>query len=264
MLVTAASIINFQTITYTVSNQNYIVISYQTPISFLLLIINGLAYVFVLILRIRNVSRLVHKNPEISADRYVLKFQFYFIYLVLIAITLSSLVLNRTLEQGTVPGFLWFFPMSLDFFYLGYAIYRDESFLFLTASKLEGILISENRNGLVVYSKNYSLETDDLFVNLLNAVNISLKTNIQSKKNIEQIIFGDKIILSVYGELVTTFLIVTQSNLVIQSIARYVTVKFEKKYRVPLIQFGKTGIVTPKSVQNFDDEIDYIRAFIPL
>ena len=264
ILMTAASIINFQTITYTVSSHNYVIISYQSPISFLLLVANGLSYVGVLIYRIRNVSNIINQNKETNRDRYINKFRFYFIYLILVSITLLSLILNRILEQGTIPGFTWFFPLSLVFFYLAYAIYQDESFLFITATRLEGILISENKNGLVVYSKNYAIETDDLFANLLNAFDISLKTNLQTKKNLEQIIYGDKIILSFNGELVTTFLIVTQSNLVIQSIAKYLTGKFEKKFRSNLLEFKETGIVLPQSVKTFDEDINYIRSFIPL
>lgn len=267
ILMTAASIVNFQTITYTISSHNYVIIDYQTPISFLLVITNGLCYVGVLVFRIRNVSKIVHVGPNNISERYVLKFQFYFIYLILISITIFSLIMNRTLEQGTIPGFTWFFPMSLNFLYLGYAIFKDESFLFITPTKLEGILISDNNNGLVIYSKSFmeiEREENDIFANILNAFDISMKSNLQSKKNLEQIIYGDKIILSFNGELVTTFLIVTQNNLVIQSVAKYINNKFEKRFRDNLLEFKETGVVVPHVVNTFEDEIHYIRSFIPL
>ena len=264
VLMTASSIINFQTITYSISARNYAIISYQTPLSFLLMIANGLSYVGVLVVRIRNVSSLMRKNRELFLDRYILKFRFYFIYLILIIVTITTLVLNRTVEQGVFPGFTWYFPISLAFLYLGYAIYNDETFLFITPSKLEGIMISDN-NGLLVYSKNFmKSETNDLFTNILNAFDISMKSNLQSQKNLEQIIYGDKIILSFNGELVTTFMIVTQNNLIIQSIAKYVNNKFEKKYRTNLLAFKNSGIVEPQTVANFDDEVNYIKNFIPL
>lgn len=270
VLMTTASIINFQTITYSVSARNFAIISYTSPLSFLLMVSNGLSYVGVLVVRIRNVASLMRKNKGLFADRYILKFRFYFIYLILIIVTITTLILNRTIEQGAFPGFTWYFPISLAFLYLGYAIYKDESFLFITPSKLEGILIS-NKNGLLVYSKNFmsfgednSVEASDLFTNILNAFDISMKSNLQSEKNLEQIIYGDKIILSFNGEFVTTFLIVTQNNLIIQSIAKYLNNKFEKRYRTNLLAFNDSGILEPQLVNNFDEEIDYIKNFIPL
>jgi hypothetical protein len=266
ILMTMASIINFQTITYSVSSANFVIVDYQTPISFILLIANGMSYVLVLIVRIRNVSKIMQQK-ELSERRYILRFRFLFLHFLLVLFSLGSLISNRTISVGSLPGFTWFFPISFNFLYLAYAIFKDESFLFITASKLEGILISENNNGLVIFSKNYmelEMETDDMFANIINAFNVSLKANLQTKKNLEQIIYGDKIILSVYGELVTTFFIVSQSNLIIQSIARYVNSQFEKKFRNKLIEFRQSGIIVPQSVKAFEEEITYIRNFIPL
>jgi hypothetical protein len=207
------------------------------------------------------------QQKELSERRYILRFRFLFLHFLLVLFSLGSLISNRTISVGSLPGFTWFFPISFNFLYLAYAIFKDESFLFITASKLEGILISENNNGLVIFSKNYmelEMETDDMFANIINAFNVSLKANLQTKKNLEQIIYGDKIILSVYGELVTTFFIVSQSNLIIQSIARYVNSQFEKKFRNKLIEFRQSGIIVPQSVKAFEEEITYIRNFIPL
>ena len=267
ILMTSAVIINYQTISFTISTSNYVVISYQTSLSFALLVANGLSYIMVLVIRIRSVIRIFHSN-QVNQDRYILKFRFLAIYIFLVIITLASLILNRTFEPGSFPGFSWFIPISIDYLYLSYSIYQDESFLFITTSKLEGIMISENKNNFVVFSNYFVdssiIESDDLFANILNAFNLSLKTKINTKKNLEQIIYGDKIIISYYGELVTTFLIVTQNNLITQSIAKYINSKFEKKFKTKLLEFKESGIMIPQYIKGFDDEISYVRSFIPL
>lgn len=268
MLTIAASIINYQTITFEISSTGFMIISYNSLLSFFLMIANAMAYVIVLIVRIQNVSHILKtKSDGNFQTHHILSLKFFTVHSILVSITIGTLFVTRFLPIGNnMPGLTWFIPLSAIVLYLSYAVFQDESFLFITPARLDAILISDKKSGMSLLTKNFQndVKVEELLGNLLSAVNISLKINLQSKGNLEQITYGDKVIVTFTGEYITCFLIVTQSNFITASIARYVTKTYEKKFSKKLLDSRKHKIVNANIFRDFEKELDFVRKFIPL
>ena len=164
-----------------------------------------------------------------------------------------------------VPGFTWYIPLSCIVLYLCYAVFQDESFLFITPAKFNAILISDKRSGMNLLTKNFDSgsKTEHLLGNLLSAVNISLKDNLKVNGNLEKVAYGDKVVVTYSGEFVTAFLIVSQSNFVTNSMAKFATIQYEKKFKPYLLE-SQRHPVKQSIFSDFEREVEFIRKFIPL
>ena len=126
-------------------------------------------------------------------------------------------------------------------------------------------MISDKKSGISLLTRNFEDESkaEQLLGNLLSAVNISLKDNLKVKGNLEQVAYGDKVVVTYSGEYVTCFLIVTQANFITSSIAKFVATQYEKKFKEYLIK-SQHRPVKATIFRDFDNEVNFVRRFIPL
>ncbi|MFW9995871.1 MAG: hypothetical protein ACFFD4_27780 [Candidatus Odinarchaeota archaeon] len=251
--------INGLTMTITVSG-NYIITDYH-PVGVVLQMIYFLISLFITGSRIREVSRILRnrKNPFTSIRPLL----FFILSLIL---ALLSWIYLRFLHSFPIPGNSTLIIFVLGIIYFTYAYSRDKAFIFITPATLDAINIIDNRTGLIIYSKSFigNSSAEDLMSGIFLALNISLQNIIQSQTALEEIIFGDKVILIASGRWVSTLMIVNEKNFITSAVSKYMTRKFEQQFEEKLLSLGKNAPVNRTDFEDFKQTISLIRQYIPL
>ena len=176
------------------------------------------------------------------------------------------IVISRLIPSLQIPALTFGIPLSITNVYFAITFAKDKGFLYITPARLEAIIIADKQSGIPLFSKNFHEETpaEDLLSSLFNALNYSLQETIHSTTDIEHIGFGDKSVLIASGNRVSSLMIVSEINLVTQSISKYLTKTFEQNYK-DLIQMEKEMPVHQSDLfKEFSVVVDRIRQYIPL
>ncbi len=78
--------------------------------------------------------------------------------------------------------------------------------------------------------------------------------------------FSDKTILIYSGNYVSSIVIVSSANLIVKSISKFIVKRFAKSFGYLISQkLDKKALIgRRKDYQKFDEEVAYIRKFLPL
>ena len=265
----ASAFINFFTIRYDVIGTN-IRVEYE-PIG-LAFFLSSLVVLIVLSLhRVFSVIQLLQEDrrPVGVTTKSLLVLTFL---LILMTITLF---VPRFFPHVNLPGFSWLVPASLVIMYLAISVSKNPAFFFMTASKLDAILIIHQRQGLTLYSRSFRDDylPEDVLSSIFSALNISLSKAIQADSRLEEVRFGDKIVILSPGKVVTTALIVSKWNFITDAITKAITREFEKRFENILLgsqnkrddeKLGE-NIYDLDVFKSFDDYISCIRKnYLPL
>ncbi|MHA2103144.1 MAG: hypothetical protein ACW981_06920 [Candidatus Hodarchaeales archaeon] len=240
---------------------NSILTSY-TPLGSFLFISQFVVIIYILIKRIRTVLA-VKKGGRGSP----ITSRFWLITFVMIAIsTLSFYSISRFLIPGELPNYTYMVFIGILFIYFALSIYKDKAFFFITPASLDSIIMIEQRTGLAFQGVSYQSKEklpEELVSGIFSMLNISLKDTVRSDSKLEEIRFGDKVALMNHGKIVTTLLIVSETNFVTKSIASYLTNKFEKYYSHSY-EKEKKKFLNKDNYNEFQIVFNFVREFIPI
>ena len=237
---------------------DYFRITYPDLLVFSLLLANILVFIFIIVKRVISVSRIVnHKKNSFSY------YKIYVITFTLIVIALLLLAFIRIFPDSNIPGFSWHISIACAFLMFAYAYSKDKSFFFITNVELDGILIYTKQSGIGVYSKSFreNLFADQLIGGILTALNLSLKQAIISNNIMNQVSFGDKVVLFYPGEHIILLAIVSEKNFIVDSAFKYLTKSFEEKFGS---EIASKAYIRSSDYFEFEKEIPIIRSYIPL
>ena len=152
------------------------------------------------------------------------------------------------------------------------ALYRNNAFLFITDIELDSIFIVEKKSAILLYSKFFKEnepdknDDPDFISSVISAINISFSTTIKSRKELTEMNFSDKTVLIYSGNVVSSIVIVSSANLIVKSVSKYIVHKFESSYGEIIVQKQNQNslIGRKKDYIEFDNEINYVRKFLPL
>jgi hypothetical protein len=150
-------------------------------------------------------------------------------------------------------------PLSIVIILVTYAFLQGSYVLFTVPVTFHAILVTEQQSGLVIYSESPEKDSpgEDLLGGLFTALNLSLKETIRSKKELEEISFGDKVVHIVPGNKITSFLITSEKNLMTMMLSKYITKSFEKQFKK--ILFGEMIGLNTSEFVDFEIHVDKIR-----
>ncbi|OLS27559.1 MAG: hypothetical protein HeimC3_03380 [Candidatus Heimdallarchaeota archaeon LC_3] len=240
---------------------NFILTNYTLLGSFLFLS-QFVLIVLILIKRIRTVLDI--KKSERASP---ITSRIWLIIFVMIAIsTLSFYSISRFLFPGALPNYTYMVFISILFIYFALSIHKDKAFFFITSVSLNSIIMIEQRTGLVFQGISYQSEVklpEELVSGIFSMLNISLKDTVKSDSKLEEIRFGDKVVLMNHGKIVTTLLIVSETNFVTKSIASYLTYQFEKSF-LHSYENEMRIILNKDNYKEFQEVFKFVREFIPI
>ncbi len=184
---------------------------------------------------------------------------------MIVLFILASLV--EIFPDSPIPTFSLFFPLSIGLLILAYNFYKNSAYWFITPAKLESIIIYNKNNGNVIFKQDFtdSVKSETSLAEIFSLLNLSLAKTIKSGSEVDQISFGDKVINTSTGHVVTVMMIVSEGNFITQNITKYLAKEFEKKYSLELKNLSnETSKPDISRFQTFNSVIDHIRPYIPL
>ncbi len=240
--------------------KNNIIVLY-TPLGFMFFILSLVVLMVMTIKRVYDVQKTLNLNKQGKVNTKSLV-----ILTSLLAMMTSTLVVTRYWQSLNVPGLLWLLPASVIIAYLSRSLREDPALFFITASILDAILVIHQTQGLTLYSKSFcqGYPPEDALSSIFSALNISLSKAIQANSRLEEVRFGNKVVILAPGKFITTALIVSQWNLITNAITKSITKEFEKRYEHILIDLPeKEGekIFDIGNFQDFDEYVKTIRKF---
>jgi hypothetical protein len=254
----SSGIINFFTITQTVENGR-ITINYH-PFGLLTLILGVIIFLISFNNRLNQIIEYSKRKDSIFIE---IKSRVIFGFLFLSAVV--TLVIFPLFPQLNLPGFSWLIPFSLVILYFSYIYSKDVGFWFTTPAKLFAIVIIDKDSGIEYYIKAFDEEIIDaeFLGSFFKAIDITIRETIKTSRYLEQISYGDKVVLLYESEHTLLFSIVSENNLVASSITKYLAKSFEKRYFSDS-QVLKSKLINKEDYKEFDETIKVIRPYIPL
>ena len=239
--------------------------SIYSPIGELLIIIFLSSVIFIWIRRFLQISKIYGKIGD-STKFFRSLFLFIVIGLFFMFIYVVSAIVYHYEGDTT-------FITSGFFTIVGtIALYKNNAFLFITDIKLDSILIIEKNSAIILYSKFFDEnETTkngdpDYISSVISAINISFSNTIKSQKELAEMNFSDKTVLIYSGEVVSSIVIVSSGNLIAKSISQFIVKRFENIFGQEILKKVKDNsfLGRKKDYSSFDNEITYVRKFLPL
>ena len=221
------------------------------------------AFIFVRYIQVVTIMKQKNLNPieEPSTNVFLHSRPFGLIILIIIYVLLTSLeiLIASVLDMRNLS---WLVLLTLNYLFFTYILIRDFALFFITPVKLEAVLVMDQESGVAIYSKNFLEANDshniDIFAGLFTALNLSVKDIIKSKKHIEQLSFGDKVIILASGTWIASLFIVSDHNFSTNAIAKYFTLKFEKMLKREEMPYK------PIRTTILDPIVEEIREYLPL
>jgi 2-phospho-L-lactate transferase/gluconeogenesis factor (CofD/UPF0052 family) len=99
---------------------------------------------------------------------------------------------------------------------------------------------------------------------IFSLLDISLQEFIIAKKSLEEIAFADKMVIIVPGKWISSILIVSGKNLIIETLAKAATAKFEKLFHSELPKIEDGQIFDRNKFLQFNQFTSELRRYIPL
>lgn len=164
-----------------------------------------------------------------------------------------------------LPAHTFWIPLSIVFMITAYHLYLDQSYPFVVPVQLLGIIVVQRETGVSITSKNFTsqLPTIDLLGGLFSALDLSLKEAVQSAENIEDIVFGDKVVHIAPGKTISTMMIVNKNSLISRSLCQYVNQEFERMYGHNFPS-GTVVAINRNDYADFETIFDEVRKYLPL
>ncbi|MHA2362684.1 MAG: hypothetical protein ACXAC7_01905 [Candidatus Hodarchaeales archaeon] len=254
----SCGLINFFTITHEIKNHT-IIIEFD-PIGLITLIFSIMLFIKLFrdrIQQIISISSNSSESPFINIKARI-------IFSVIILSTLSTLLIVIINPDIGLPGYSWILPYSLIFLYFSYAFSKDRGFWFITPAKLYAVIITDKKSGTEVYIKRFTEEIkDEFFGPLLKSIDIIIRDVLHSSEQLKQISYHDKAVLIIEEKNIVLFCILSENNLISQSIAQYLAKDFENRFS-DFIPIKKSRVINMDDFMEFEAVIDTIRPFIPL
>jgi hypothetical protein len=224
------------------------------PINDILIILSMAILVYVAINRSLQI-----KNTTKRTNIFMFSPVFTVLFGLLFLLTILSFSLTSFIPEIEIPMFFLLVPLSLVMILVTYAFLQGSNVLFTIPATFYAALITEQESGLVIYSESTEKDSpgEDLLGGLFTALNLSLKETIRSKKELEEISFGDKVVHIVPGNKITSFLITSEKNLMTTMLSKYVTKSFEKQFK-NILSGEMIGLNTSEFV-DFKIHIDKIK-----
>ena len=229
------------------------------PFGLLLFISCAIIVVIILIKRFNEISQVIHQlDLAFRLPKTTLALVFALLFFIILA-SITSLI-----PSLNFPTFSLFLPLTITILGLGYIITKDQTFWFITPTKLDLITIVDKRTGKIRYTNNFTSKRTKkpILTNILSSLSLTVKNLIHSENFIEYISFGDKIILISSGQWVVTFMIVSEKNFITQSLSNFITKKFELIFKSKLEDL--TYFEVDLNRTQFSKIIKEIRSYLPL
>lgn len=227
------------------------------PINDLFLILSMAILVYVAINRSLQI-----KHTTKNTDIFMFSPVFIISFGVLFFLTILSFSLTSFIPEIEIPMFILLFPLSLVILLVTYAFLQGNTALFTIPVTFYAMIVTEQQSGLVIFSESTEKDSagEDLLGGLFTALNLSLKETIQSKKELEEISFGDKVVHIVPGSNITSFMITSEKTLMTTTLSKFVTKSFERQYNEILSSKEVVGLNTSE-FKDFKDQIDVVRSY---
>lgn len=227
-----------------------------------------LNYIFIVLLlyiilrRINDIATITKLTNKETRASYFLKI----LFILFVISFVISILTNIIFPTQLLPNYFYFIFIALAFAFLIYFYLKDQAFFFLTPVSLDAIIIAHKKSGVTIYSESYkdNFRVEDMLSSVFSLLNISLQEFIETKKELEEISFGDKKILIVPGKYISSILIVSSKNFIVQTLAKFTTAKFEKLFYEELEKTAKINIFDKNKFRSFKDFTAEIRMFLPL
>jgi len=227
-----------------------------------------LNYIFIIILlyvifrRINDISKIANLTRKKTESNFFLKI----ILLLFVISFVVAIITNNVLPTQLLPSYFYFIFIAIAFAFFIYFYLKDNAFFFLTPVLLDAIIIAHKKSGVTIYSESYkdNFRVEDMLSSVFSLLNISLQEFIETKKELEEISFGDKKILIVPGKYISSIIIVSNKNFIVQTLAKVTTTKFEKLFHEELEKRENLSIFDKNKFLSFKDFTKEIRMFLPL
>lgn len=253
----------YNAFSYDISLVGSVIVTTYTPLGSVLIILFLLSFIFVFIRRLHQVYAILEKEKFSSP---VTSYPSILVFSVLTSLSISFYIFTRIASPALVPTYLPYVGISLITLYFSIAVYFDPAFFFMTPTSLDSILIVENHSGSLIqsYSFKAGLTPEEIVSGVFSLLNISLKEMVQTESSLEEIRFGEKVLLIAPGRFVTTLMTVSDNNFVAKAVVSQCTKKFETIYREQLLKLSDK-MIDSNSFAGFEEYVlKNIRPFIPL
>jgi hypothetical protein len=220
---------------------------------------------YLVIRQIGKISKIMTSTSTRKHSRISLVFFSLFLIFTVISLIISQ---NTTLLSQTIflqlPSFFFAIPASIGFMLFCHIFRKNSEFLFITNAHWEDIFVINKDNNITLYTESFGDTTDrkHLLAGLLSILSTSLPVHMDSNSDLTDIILGDKVILITPGNWIYTIMVVSEKNLIIESISSHLTSKFEELY--PKSIFNDISIIDQQLFSSYQQEIIKMRRFIPL
>ena len=223
---------------------------------FILVIFYVIAY---RLIEISKISKKISTTQKSNKFLMICLILFFFSFLV-------SVLTNVVFSKQYLPNNFYYLFISLSFVFFIYFYLKDKAFFFLTPIIFDALIIMHKKSGLTIYSESYkeNFIVEDMLSGVFSLLNVSLKEYILSKQELEEVVFADKMAIIVPGKVISSILIVSGKNLIIESLAKATTTNFEKEFYQELMNNHDDSIFDRKKFSNFSKYTSEIRRYIPL
>ena len=239
--------------------------SIYTPEGELFIIIFLSSVIFTWVRRFINISKIYNKQGD---SAIIFRSLLAFIVIGIVFMLIYIILVTVLHYEGNLT-----FIMSGLFTIVGViALVKNNAFLFITDIKLDSINIIDKKSSIILYSKSFNsfesneTEDPDFLGSIISAINISMSNTIKSRKELAEMNFSDKTVLIYSGNIVSSIVIVSSANLIVKSISQFLGNKFEKMYGKLIQQKIDQNVLYSrrKDYLEFDNEVEYVRKFLPL
>ncbi len=257
----AAALSNFLTVKHKIIGARLLII--HDPLGLLLTILTIIFIGLIFIQRFLNIREILKKAglPFVSKTTV-------FTFLLSLFLVIILLIIPLTFPSISLPTFTWSLMSAVSIVIFGHMFLSFKESWFVTSSELEKIAIFNKKTGRLLISYDFRSQTisKDELERIFTTLNYSLKATILSAKELLELNFGDKVIVVSPGSIATTLVIVSENNLLVKSISRFITKHFENMYSDLLKQHAKLSheMLETDIFREFQTVIDRVRLYIPL
>lgn len=239
--------------------------SIYAPFGQLCIILFLLYVIFIWVRRFYHISKIYTEQ-----GKRAMIFQSLLVFIVIGIIFMSIYVILVVFYH--YEGNLTFIMSGLFTIVGSVAILKNNAFLFITDIQLDSISIIDKKTSLILYSKSFKnneselTDDPDFLGSIISAINISMSNTIKSRKELAEMNFSDKTVLIYSGFTVNSLVIVSSANLIVKSISQFLGKRFENQFGETLLKRIDQNVLYSrrKDYEDFDEEVDYVRKFLPL
>jgi hypothetical protein len=229
------------------------------------LILNYLFIINILYVITRRIYEISKISKNYSKEHKSNKF----LSILLILFSLSFLVsvsTNFLFPNQILPSNFYYLFISLAYSFFIFSYLKDKAFFFLTPISLDAIIITHKKSGVTIYSESYkeNFRVEDMLSSVFSLLNISLQEFIIAKQELEEIAFADKMVIIVPGNWISSILIVSKKNLIVGTLAKALTTKFENQFIKELSENTENKIFNKNKFLNFKEYTSEVRSYLPL